>query len=174
MKLRNLARLATLALATGLAGAANAGSFSDSLPEFSGNGQNITETIGTFTFVIPVNEVTISAELHGQFGNSQSSSTSVHDVFADGILVASCPDRAAPCWIGGPNPWSHTFTGAELAIFADGMVVMTSKQNDCCVVREGPMTLRGVTALAVPEPSTYALMVAGIAAVGVIGRRRKA
>lgn len=48
MKLRSLSRLATLALAAGLAGAANAGSFSDSLPEFSGNGQNVTETIGTF------------------------------------------------------------------------------------------------------------------------------
>lgn len=171
MQPRTLARLTTLALAAGLAGVAQAGSFSDTLPEFNGTGANITENMGTFNFTIPLGETTISASVSGTFGNSQTTSTSVHSVFADGILVASCPDRLAFCWTTGPVAWSHNFTGAELAIFADGMVVMTSTQTDCCVVREGAMSLRGLTA-AVPEPSTYALMLAGIAAVGMFARRR--
>ena len=126
MQLHTLARLAALALAAGLTGAAHAGSFSATLPEFNGDGSNTTQTMGTFTFVIPAGETTTGATVSGTFGNSATTSTSVHDVFADGILVASCPDKLAFCWITGPVAWSHTFTAAELGIFADGMVVRTS------------------------------------------------
>lgn len=171
MTFATTARLCALTLSLGLGAASHAGTFSATLGEFNGDGSNTTQTWGTMTFAIPSGEAAISAMLSGTFGNSQVGSTSVHDVFADGILVASCPSQSAACWNGGPSVWSHTFTGAELSIFNDGIVIMTTTQNDCCVVREGALSLSGVTA-AVPEPETFAMMLAGLGLLGFAARRK--
>jgi hypothetical protein len=64
------------------------------------------------------------------------------------------------------------FRDAELSIFADGMVVMTSTQHDCCefaIVREGAMTLQGLTS-PVPEAGTGLLSLAGLAGVALVVR----
>lgn len=172
MKFATTARLCALTLSLGLGAASHAGTFSATLGEFNGNGTNTTETWGTLSFAIPLGESTISAVLFGTLGNSVNPSTSVHDVFADGILVASCPSTASPCYGGGPNAWSYTFSGAELSIFSDGMVVMTTTQNAPYVVREGALSLSGVTA-PVPEPETFAMMLAGLGLLGFAARGKK-
>ena len=176
MKISHTGRIAALFIAASFAHGVHAGTFSITLPEFSGDGTNTTQILGTFLFSVPTGETVTSAELEGHFGNSIVPTTSVHDVFADGILVASCASHDSPCWPlpGDPDPWHHVFTGAELSIFSDGKVVMTTTQYDCCdfaIVREGPMTLQGLTS-AVPEPSSYALLLAGLAGVALAVRRR--
>jgi hypothetical protein len=169
-------RIAALLVAACFAHGVHAGSFSATLPEFSGDGTNTTQVLGTFVFSVPIGETVTSAELEGHFGNSIAPTTSVHDVFADGILVASCASHESPCWPlpGDPDPWHYVFTGAELSIFSDGEVVMTTTQYDCCdfaIVREGPMTLQGLTS-PVPEPASCILMLAGVAGVALASRRR--
>lgn len=176
MKIALTGRLAALLIAASFASGSYAGSFSATLPEFSGDGTNTTQILGTFVFDVPIGETVTSAELQGHFGNSVVPTTSIHDVYADGILVASCALHESPCWHlpGDPDPWHHDFTGAELSIFADGKVVMTTTQYDCCefaIVREGAMTLQGLTS-PVPEPTTGALVLAGLSGITLAVRRR--
>ncbi|MYM21051.1 PEP-CTERM sorting domain-containing protein [Duganella sp. FT135W] len=171
MRYPRIGRIAAIVAALALAPATQAGTFSGSLPEFDGSGANGVETVGTIMFSIPSGEMAVSAVLSGMFGNSTVSSTSIHTVWADGVLVASCPDSSAYCWTTGPQAWSHTFTGAELSIFADGQVVITTNQTDCCVVREGEMSLRGVTA-PVPEPESGLMLLAGLGLLSLLKRRR--
>ena len=169
-------RIAALLMAAGFASGSHAGSFSATLPEFSGDGSNTIQILGTFVFNVPVGETTTWAELQGHFGNSVAPTTSIHDVYADGILVASCATHESPCWPlpGDPDPWHYVFTGGELSIFADGEVVMTTRQYDCCefaIVREGVMNLHGLTS-PVPEPAGCALALAGLVGVTLAVRRR--
>lgn len=173
MKARGAFRsLGMLAAAAAMAGAAHAGTFSAGLGEFNGSGANITESWGTMVFAIAPGEIADSATLSGMFGNSVTSSTSVHAVYADGIEVARCASESDFCWTTGPEAWSYTFTGSELSIFNDGAVEITTTQFACCVVREGELSLRGTT-VPVPEPGTYALMALGLAGVAVAARRRR-
>ncbi|WP_229487728.1 PEP-CTERM sorting domain-containing protein [Pseudoduganella lutea] len=171
IKHRLFNRIAAVFAGLVVASASHAGTFSDSLPEFSGTGANGVETVGMFTFSVPANETILSARIDGTFGNSEITSTSVHSVYADGILIASCADMASFCWSTGPEAWSYSFSGAELGIFADGQVVITTDQTDCCTVRLGAMTLTGVTA-AVPEPGTYAMLLAGLGLLTAVKRRK--
>jgi hypothetical protein len=170
-------RATTVAMfAFAAAAGCRAGAFSATLPEFSGNGTNTTQTLGTFVVSLPAGEQVVAAELHGQFGNSVVPTTSMHDVFADGILVASCPSHESACWPppGPVHPWSYTFTAAQLSIFADGLVVVTTTQYDCCefaIVREGELSLTGVTA-AVPETGSAVLLSGGLALLVWTRRRR--
>lgn len=172
--LRKLA-LSTLVAAGFAATAAQAGTISLTLPEFNGPdpaSTPLTVTVGTFSFAVPAGETVVGATIFGQFGNSFTSSTAVQTVMADGIALATCPDSASFCWTRGPEAWSYTFTGAELGIFADGSVVVTDNQTGCCVIRLGETKLELTTA-PVPEPETYAMMVAGLGILGAVARRRR-
>jgi PEP-CTERM motif-containing protein len=133
--------------------------------ELNGDG-NFPATFdgGTENFVIPVGESIVGAVFEGQFGNSQSSSTAVMDVFVNNVLMASCPDQSAFCWITGPVPFSHVYSLGELASLAGGAAHLTVDQLDCCFARLAPSTLTITTAPlgAVPEPSTFALITCGL------------
>ena len=156
-----------------IATAAQAGTISMTLPEYNGAGSYpATETVGTFSFAVPVGETIVGAVISGQFGNSSVSSTAVQTVMADGIAVATCPDTSAFCWNTGPEAWSYTFAPSQFGIFADGSVVVTDYQPDCCIIRLGETTLTLTTA-PVPEPETYAMMLAGLGILGAAARRRR-
>ena len=153
--------------------ASQAATYTSTLPEFNGDGSLGTVTVGTFLFSIPGTETITGATIDGQFGNSSVSSTAVQDVFADGIAVASCPTTSSFCWTTGPEAWSFTFAPVDFGIFADGSVILTDNQTDCCVIRLGESTLTITTVGAIPEPETYAMMLAGLGLLGFVAGRRK-
>lgn len=173
-------RIAGLVSGLLLAGASHATQLT--LPEYDGNGVvGATETIGTFDLGLPAGQSVISATISGFFGNSTSPSTAAQEIYADGVKVATCA-YGADCWsnIDQPLPWSYTFTGAQLdpfkGLFADGKIVLTDTQTDCCVIRLGTTTLDFTTGPtpAVPEPGTYLMMLGGLAAMAWVSRRRAA
>lgn len=174
----SMSTLRTSCIVAGLliAGASQAATFSVSLPAYDGAGVNgATETIGTFNLGLPAGQSVLGATISGFFGNASEPSTAAQEIYADGVKVATCV-YGSDCWsnVDSPLPWSYTFTGSELGIFADGQVVLTDKQTDCCVIRLGETTLSGTfgSTPAVPEPSTYALMLAGLGALAWVSRRR--
>lgn len=154
-------------------GSASAGVVTASLPLFNGSGINETQTWGTLTFTIPaaefINPLTDTAMFSGQFGNDdplygpvgQISGTSIHQVFADGIEIARC-DYADACYTGPGYMWNYILSGANLSILDDGEVVITTTQTDCCIVRQGPLTLMIGTTSVVPEPHQSSLLLGGL------------
>lgn len=174
----SISALRALGLAVGMlvTSASQAGNLSVTLPEYNGNGvTGATETVGTFTFSVPTGQTVIGATISGFFGNSVAASTAAADIYADGIKVATCVYQAA-CWKNqtAPLAWSYTFAATDLGIFADGNVVLTALQSKGVAIRLGETTLSLVTQAlpAVPEPSTYALMLGGLAAMAWVSRRR--
>lgn len=175
MRFKSLIRASCLAATVLAASASQAGTFSSKLPAFDGAGNTgVTETIGTFLLTLTPGESVVSATISGFFGNVNSSSTAAQEIYADGIKVATCAYKAA-CWsnLDDPIPWSYTFAADQFGIFADGKVVLTDKQTNCCVIHLDETTLSGITA-AVPEPETYALMLGGLGALAWVSRRRAA
>lgn len=174
MSSMSMLRASCLATCLLAAGASQAGTITATLPSYDGNGVvGAKETIGTFSFSVPAGQLVTGATISGFFGNTWASSTAAQEIYADGILVATCV-YDADCWnnVDNPLPWSHTFTGSELGIFGDGSVKLEDLQTDCCVIRLGETTLVVTTAAAVPEPETYALMLGGLAVLAWAARRR--
>ncbi len=176
MSLMSMLRASCVATCMLAAGASQAGTLTSTLPSYDGDGVvGATETIGTFDFSVPAGQSVIGATISGFFGHALTPSTAAQEIYADNVLVATCV-YLADCWTNeeAPLPWSYTFTGAELGIFADGQVVLTDKQTDCCIIRLSETTLQVFTDTtpAVPEPETYALMLGGLAVVAWAARRR--
>ena len=146
------------------------------LPEFSGGAWTNTTntyTVGSFDFTIAAGETIVGATVTGTFGNSIDTTTALQNVMLGGIQVASCASQTAFCWLTGPEPWTYTFAPGELAIFSSGSVILTDQQTGCCVIRLGQTNLLLTTA-PVPEPATYAMMMAGLGLLGFTAWRRKA
>ena len=87
-----------------------------------------------------------------------------YDVFADGIVVGQIPYDG-----GVGHNYVETFTFAlSSAIMADGIVNVsfTPSSSDGWAIDYSEVT-------AVPEPETYAMLLAGLGLLGFAGRRRK-
>jgi hypothetical protein len=166
----------------GLCGAfsAQAASFTLNWPEQ--NGPGVSEGFpyvldaGTQLFTIPLGETVIAAGFSSTLGNSEASSTAVMDVSVNGVLVGSCPNRSAPCWVGGgPYSFTHAYTSGELSSLNTGSANLTITQNDCCVIRLGASSLditTGPGGSGIPEPSALALMGSGLISLALAARRR--
>ena len=136
-----------------------------------------TTTLGDFTFTIPSGLTVGAATISGTFGNNDvpgtTNVTALSDYFVDNgnIEVAMCDSftdpRSAGTMRGAPEPWSHTFTPAELSIlapaFASGSLDFSVTQESLGAVQTGPITL---DMQATPEPASYfslcALCLAGL------------
>lgn len=110
---------------------------------------------GSQSYTIPAGETILSADFASTMGNSSVASTAVMDVFVNGVLVGTCPDRNAPCW-NGLVPFTYNFLASELSALAGGSADLTVTQTDCCVIRLGAsdLTITTGTSGSVPEPAT--------------------
>ncbi|WP_374591010.1 FxDxF family PEP-CTERM protein [Aquabacterium sp.] len=173
-----MTRATILALGLLAAGASHATITTATVGAYTGKGiDNKTETVGSFNFTLPQGESIVGATLSGLWGNSGQYTTAAQIIYADGNQVASCA-YGDTCWAAKSGAedlnrvWSYTFTAGQLGNLADGKLDLTDKQIACCQIRLGITTLTIETAPAVPEPSTYALTLAGLAVVGWMARRK--
>ncbi len=159
------------------AGWAQADTITSTLPAYTGKGiTGNTETVGTFSFVLPEGQTILGATLEGLWGNAGSFTTAGQQISADGLLVATCVLNTACAQSktadSASRLWSYTFGASDFATLQDGALTITDLQTGCCVIRLGETKLTIITS-AVPEPSTYALMLGGIGAVACAARRRR-
>lgn len=175
--MRPITALRSISIATCLmaAGLAQAGTITSTLSAYTGKGiTGRTETVGTFNFVLPEGQTILGATLEGLWGNTGSFTTAGQQISADGVLVATCSLKTACAETktadSAARQWSYSFS--DFSVLQDGSLAITDLQTDCCVIRLGETKLTLITA-AVPEPSTYALMLGGIGAVAWAARRRR-
>jgi hypothetical protein len=136
-------------------------------------------TIGTFTFIIPTNDVVTGATISGTFGDQNIPVTAVTDLFVDGIDVAGCDSTSAPCAAGTVDgslvPWSYTFTATDLqnlsADFAGGSLDFTAVQDSFGAVVVGTPSL-DIQVAQTPEPSSVFTLVGGLLAFAAWRRRK--
>jgi len=139
---------------------------------FDGSSAPYDITIGTFNFTIPAGEHVVDATISGTFGDVNSSTTALTDLFVDGgsIQVAACDDPTAACATGGsPVSWSYTFTNAQLGDLTGGSLDFTAVQKSFGAVIVGAPSL---DIQAVPEPSSVSILAGGLLAC-LAWRRRK-
>ena len=132
--------------------------------------------IGTFTYAIAPGSSITSAFLEGTYGTSVApQSTASFNASIDGnTAFAVCGAFAANCYGGGPNyrSFSIALSSATFASLLDGSASLRLIQTTNTNIRFGTPTLRIVTA-AVPEPSTWEMMLIGFGGAGAMLRRSK-
>ena len=122
------------------------------------------QTVGSYVFG-PLDGPVVSATLNGEFGTNGSSSAAF-ELFADGILVATC-SATDPCVApSGGGPFVYEFALGEFSVLSDDLVELTLIQTEQGIARLGPSTL---TINTVPEPCSVLLL--GLASfLGVASR----
>jgi hypothetical protein len=130
---------------------------------------------GSLAFAVPAGQTIVDAFFSSTLGNTRVGSTAAMDVFVNSVLVGSCPSTLSTCWIGGPNPFTFSFSGAELSALATGSVDLSIVQTGCCRIRLGASTLTVDTrpTTETPEPATLALLGTGMFGLVVIRRRKR-
>jgi hypothetical protein len=89
-----------------------------------------TLNAGTMVFTIPAGQQILNAVFSSTLGNTLVGSTAVMNVFVNGIQVGSCPSGSSPCFLGGPNPFTYTFTSGDLNSLLSGTADLTITQLD--------------------------------------------
>lgn len=155
----------------------NAAVFTDTLPEVSFDGNapfpSTEQTVGTFSFLIPDTEVITSAVVSGTFGNNAFIfSTAGFDLFGDGIFLGQCIEFD-DCWSDAGIPLlPFEFILTDLSVLSDGELTLSFIQTSEFIVRLGSTTLT-IETRTVPLPATAPLFAAGLAGIGLVGRRKK-
>ena len=178
MKPLKYLRLGMLAIA--LIPPAAGGSIVSTLPAYSGSFNNTGPfplapvTVGTFSDPAVLVSSIIGATIGGTFGNSAYPNSSGVNVYADGVLLASCPQWPAnlvPCNSGSsPTAWSFSFPAADFSLLASGNVDLTAVQTSGNIIRLGQTTLNITT---VPEPRSWIFALAGLAGLAIYGLLNK-
>ena len=185
--MRNSIKYLALASAAAvlLPSAASAAEVIASLPDFDGPSNNSGSafpidlgTIGTFNYSIDPTAVITGAFFEGTFGTQAvPSSTAAFDATLDGSQFTVCPVADPGCFgVGAPfRPFSIALDSSTYADLLDGTVDLGIIQTSNTFVRLGSPTLRIQfdPSGAVPEPSTWALLILGFGAIGAFMRRRE-
>lgn len=170
--MKNLALAASVALATVMtASSAGATVYVFTAPEHNGTGNIGPDLIASWVFDLLPGERIISAQFDSAFGNSDVPSSAEGFVTVGGVVVGVCAGPGNPCWNGPGAPISYSFLPAEFGALSGGIIDLVYDQTDCCVIRLGESRLQIETAI--PEPATWAMMIAGFGLVGAALRRRR-
>ncbi|QMW23372.1 PEP-CTERM sorting domain-containing protein [Sandaracinobacteroides saxicola] len=144
-----------------------------SAPSFNGDGRDGEVVVARWQFGVMPDEVITKALFSSRFGNEVADSSSVGTVSVNGIEVGYCGGPGEACWDGPGAPIRFEFEQSQFARLL-GSIVVRYRQTDCCVIRLGSSELMIRTAQAVvPEPATWAMMIAGFGLVGMVVRRRR-
>ena len=153
--------------------------FSTSLIQNTGSSLgHLTAIVGDTNFVGPVDAIRESASL--TFNNATGSGASTLRFFADpangqpaGVGLA-IPGVQLFSTSGSPTTDPDSFAGTNLSPFAaSGLFSMTETAN-LALKAGGSITgfNESMATAAIPEPSTWAMLLAGMGAMGLLGWRR--
>ena len=143
-----------------------------SFPEvnFAGSPFPDTVTWSTQTFVVPVGQAISGASFSGTWGSTSQffGSTAPTELFLDGLNVSNMFNTSSV------SSFNFVFTVPQLSVLSDDSVTLSFTQLGPNVVRLSGTTLTiNTVASAVPEPSTWAMMILGFAGIGFLAYRRR-